>query len=115
MGLADQKCAPCDGSTPPLKGDALRDYHRETPDWNVVDEHHLERIFTFPDFRQALDFVNRIGGIAEEQGHHPDMLLSWGKVDVKIFTHKVNGLTDADFILAAKIDREAGRRTRSAP
>lgn len=113
MGLADRKCAPCDGSTPALKGDALRDFEHETPEWNVVDEHHIERTFTFPDFRQALDFVNRIGGIAEEQEHHPDVFLTWGKVGVKIFTHKVNGLTDADFILAAKIEREASQRMRA--
>jgi 4a-hydroxytetrahydrobiopterin dehydratase len=73
----------------------------------VVDEHHLHRTFGFPDFRQALSFTNLIGELAEEQGHHPDLCLGWGKVEVSIWTHKVNGLTESDFVLAAKIDRLA--------
>jgi 4a-hydroxytetrahydrobiopterin dehydratase len=72
--------------------------------WQVVAEHHLAKMFIFPDFRTALDFVNRAGAIAEEEGHHPDLYLSWGKVEVKIWTHKIDGLTESDFILAAKID-----------
>jgi 4a-hydroxytetrahydrobiopterin dehydratase len=71
----------------------------------VVDEHHLSKSHTFPDFVSALDFVNRVGAIAEQEGHHPDLYLSWGKVEVRIWTHKINGLTESDFILAAKIDR----------
>jgi len=84
--------------------------HRELPEfahWSVIDEHHIVRTYKFPDFKSALEFVNRIGAIAEEQGHHPDMMLSWGKVEVTTWTHKVNGLTESDFILAAKIDRLA--------
>ena len=71
----------------------------------MIDHHHLERSFTFPNFQTALDFVNRVGGLAEEQGHHPDLYLSWGRVGIKIWTHKIDGLTESDFILAAKIDR----------
>jgi len=71
----------------------------------VVDGHHLLKTFTFPDFKTALAFVNRAGEIAEEEGHHPDLLLSWGKVEVKTWTHKIDGLTESDFILAAKIDK----------
>ena len=71
----------------------------------MIDHHHLERSFTFPDFQTALDFVNRVGGLAEEQGHHPDLYLAWGRVGIKIWTHKIDGLTESDFILAAKIDR----------
>jgi len=78
---------------------------RQTPAWTVVDGHHIERTWKFPDFRQALAFVNRIGALAEEQGHHPDIFLTWGEVRVKIFTHKIDGLSESDFILAAKIDR----------
>jgi 4a-hydroxytetrahydrobiopterin dehydratase len=90
---------------PPLKGAEIEKYRAEIPEWNVVNEHHLERVFTFPDFKTALEFVNRVGELAEEQGHHPDLLLSWGRVEVRIWTHKVDGLTESDFILAAKIDR----------
>ncbi len=87
-----------------MKGEELRSYTGELPDWNVVEEHHLRKTFAFPDFRQALAFVNRIGEVAEEEGHHPDLTLVWGRVDVEIYTHKIQGLTPSDFILAAKID-----------
>jgi len=82
--------------------------HRQLPEfahWNVVDQHHIVRSYKFPDFKSALDFVNRVGAIAEEQGHHPDIMLAWGKVEITTWTHKVDGLTESDFILAAKIDR----------
>jgi 4a-hydroxytetrahydrobiopterin dehydratase len=105
MSLAEKTCVPCKGGVPPLKGAALETLHRELPDWEVVEEHHLRRTFRFPDFKKALDFVNRAGAIAEEQGHHPDILLAWGKAEVTIYTHKIDGLTESDFVLAAKIDR----------
>jgi len=73
--------------------------------WQVVDDHHLAKTFTFPDFRTALEFVNRAGAIAEQEGHHPDLCLAWGKVDVQIYTHKIRGLTESDFVMAAKIDQ----------
>jgi 4a-hydroxytetrahydrobiopterin dehydratase len=91
-----------------LKGEELAAVHRQLPQsaqWKVVNEHHIMRSYTFPDFRTALAFVNKVGALAEEQGHHPDILLAWGKVDITIWTHKVDGLTESDFILAAKIDR----------
>ncbi|HWZ81570.1 MAG TPA: 4a-hydroxytetrahydrobiopterin dehydratase [Terriglobales bacterium] len=103
--LADKTCIPCRGGTPPLKGLALTDFHRQLPEWNVVDEHHLTRTYKFPDFKSALAFVNKVGELAEEQGHHPDILLAWGKVEITTWTHAVNGLTESDFILAAKVDR----------
>lgn len=103
--LAEKTCVPCKGGTPPLKGAELQQFSHQLPNWKVVDEHHITRTFTFPDFQKALDFVNRVGAIAEEQGHHPDILLTWGKVEITIWTHKVQGLTESDFILAAKIDR----------
>jgi 4a-hydroxytetrahydrobiopterin dehydratase len=105
MSLADKTCVPCRGGVPPLKGDALNALNKELPDWEVVGEHHLHKVFRFPDFQKALDFVNRAGAIAEEQGHHPDILLTWGKAEVTIFTHKIDGLTESDFVLAAKINR----------
>ena len=106
--LASRTCVPCRGGVPPLKGKELSDLHKQLPDfahWKVVNEHHITRTFTFPDFVKALDFVNRIGAVAEEQGHHPDILLTWGKVEVTLWTHKVDGLTESDFIMAAKIDK----------
>jgi 4a-hydroxytetrahydrobiopterin dehydratase len=104
--LAAETCVPCRGGVPPLHGDDLRDLEDTlSGGWQVVAEHHLEKEFTFPDFASALAFTNRIGAIAEEQGHHPDIYLAWGKVRVTIWTHKVDGLTRSDFVLAAKIDQ----------
>ena len=102
--LASKKCVPCRGGVPPLKGEALQALQNQVRGWNVVEEHHVAKHFKFPDFRKALDFVNRVGEIAEEQGHHPGIYLTWGKVEITIHTHKINGLTESDFILAAKID-----------
>jgi 4a-hydroxytetrahydrobiopterin dehydratase len=93
-----------------LKGKELADIHQQLTDWahwKVINEHHIVRAFTFPDFKQALAFVNRVGSLAEEQGHHPDILLSWGKAEITLLTHKIDGLTESDFIMAAKIDRLA--------
>jgi 4a-hydroxytetrahydrobiopterin dehydratase len=103
--LASQDCVPCRGGVPPLKGKELTEILKEVPQWKAVDEHHIIRTFTFPDFKQALDFVNRVGEVAESQGHHPDILLAWGKAEITLWTHKIDGLTQSDFIMAAKIDR----------
>lgn len=108
MSLESKTCVPCRGGIPPLKGQELAELHQQLPDsadWKVVNEHHLTRAFTFPNFKQALDFVDIVGALAEEQGHHPDILLKWGKVEVTLWTHKIDGLTESDFIMAAKIDR----------
>ena len=103
--LASKTCVPCRGGTPPLKGEELHSYSHQLPNWQVIDEHHITRTFTFPDFQKALDFVNRVGAVAEQQGHHPDIFLTWGKVGITLWTHSVNGLTESDFIMAAKIDQ----------
>ncbi|HYU24734.1 MAG TPA: 4a-hydroxytetrahydrobiopterin dehydratase [Thermoanaerobaculia bacterium] len=104
--LANEKCIPCHGGVPALQGEELAALARELgAEWRVVDEHHLEREFRFPDFAQALSFTNKVGAIAEAEGHHPDIYLAWGKVRVTIWTHKVDGLTRSDFVLAAKIER----------
>jgi 4a-hydroxytetrahydrobiopterin dehydratase len=103
--LAAKQCVACRGGVPPLKGEALETLRRQLPQWTVIDEHHLTREFAFPDFRKALDFTVKVGELAEEQWHHPDILLSWGKVAITIWTHKIDGLTESDFILAAKIDQ----------
>jgi 4a-hydroxytetrahydrobiopterin dehydratase len=104
--LADKTCIPCKGGVPPVRGEALKDLQRQLGgEWNVVKEHHLEKEFKFPDFKEALAFTNRVGAVAEEQGHHPDIYLGWGKVRITIWTHKIDGLTESDFVLAAKIER----------
>ncbi len=103
--LAQKACVPCRGGVPPLAGPELADLEAALGGgWRAVDEHHLEKAFGFEDFRSALDFTNRVGELAEEQGHHPDIYLSWGRVRTQIWTHKIDGLTESDFILAAKID-----------
>jgi 4a-hydroxytetrahydrobiopterin dehydratase len=103
--LADKKCVPCRGGVPPIKGKELDKLRKNVPQWSVISEHHLKREFKFPDFAKALEFINRVGALAEEQGHHPDILLAWGKAEITLWTHKVDGLTESDFIMAAKIDR----------
>jgi 4a-hydroxytetrahydrobiopterin dehydratase len=109
--LASKTCVPCRGGVPPLGGQELRNFHYEVPNWKVINDHHITREFKFPDFRTALNFVNRVGEVAEQQGHHPDILLSWGRVEVTLWTHKIDGLTESDFIMAAKIDQlDSGQR-----
>jgi 4a-hydroxytetrahydrobiopterin dehydratase len=104
--LANEKCVPCHGGVPALHGAELKNLARELGSgWTITGEHHIEKEFQFPDFVQALAFTNRIGAIAEDEGHHPDIHLRWGGVRVEIWTHAVNGLTRSDFVLAAKIDR----------
>jgi 4a-hydroxytetrahydrobiopterin dehydratase len=103
--LANKTCVPCRGGVPPLKGQELKKLHEQVPNWQVSNEHHLTREFKFPDFRTALDFVNNVGELAEQQGHHPDIVLKWGSVGITLWTHKIDGLTESDFIMAAKIDQ----------
>ena len=103
--LAERQCVPCRGGVPPMKGDEITEMSSQLPDWQVVNEHHLQRNYRFKDFRETLDFVNRVGELAEEQGHHPDICFGWGKADITIWTHKIDGLTESDFVLAAKIDK----------
>ena len=104
--LAARRCVPCRGDTPPLRGEAVsRLLEQLGGGWRAVDEHHLEKEYAFPDFAEALAFTNRVGALAEEQGHHPDIYLAWGKVRITIWTHKIDGLSRGDFVLAAKIDQ----------
>jgi 4a-hydroxytetrahydrobiopterin dehydratase len=104
--LAAKECVPCKGGIPPLKGRALRTLLKAVNNgWQVIEEHHLEKEYKFDDFRQALDFTNRVGEMAEQQGHHPDIYLAWGKVKVSIWTHKIDGLVESDFIFAARTDQ----------
>ena len=103
--LANKKCIPCQGGIPPLTEEEIQPLITEVPDWNVVELHHLEKEFTFNNFIEALEFTNKVGELAESEGHHPDIYLAWGKVKIQIWTHKINGLNESDFILAAKINQ----------
>ena len=103
--LAERACIPCRGGVPPLRAAEIDALLQKLPlGWHAVDEHHIEKTFDFRNFRQALAFTNEVGKIAEEQQHHPDIHLSWGRVRLEIWTHKIDGLTESDFILAAKCD-----------
>ena len=106
--LADKTCVPCKGGVPPLDAETTEFLRAQLDGWRVVDGRKLTKAYRFPDFAKALAFVNRIGAIAEEQSHHPDIYLAWGKVTVEVWTHKINGLTESDFIFAAKCDRSSG-------
>ena len=103
--LAQKKCQACQGNEDPLKGDELQDLQQQLDSgWKLVEEHHLEKVFSFDNFRQTLDFVNRVGEVAEQEDHHPDIYLTYGKAKIQIWTHKIDGLTESDFIFAAKTD-----------
>ena len=105
--LAQENCIPCRGGVPPLKGEELDVLQEKLGNgWQIINEHHLEKEYIFADFRQALDFTVKVGEVAENQGHHPDIYLAWGKVKLTIWTHKIDGLTESDFILGAKADQK---------
>ena len=104
--LAQKECMACNGGVPPLKGNDLARLAQELGhEWKVVNEHHLEREYKFENFRQALDFTNKVGELAEQQNHHPDIYLAWGKVKLTLWTHKIDGLTESDFVFAAKVNQ----------
>jgi 4a-hydroxytetrahydrobiopterin dehydratase len=106
--LAAKQCVPCRGGVPPLAGKELDDLQAQLGGgWRVTGGHHLEKEYRFKDFREALAFTNRVGELAEQQAHHPDIYLAWGKVRLTIWTHKIDGLTESDFVFAAKADRVA--------
>lgn len=102
--LSEKTCVPCRGGVPPLGAEESAGLLAQLDGWSIERDHHLMRAFEFPDFAKALAFVNTVGAIAEEQGHHPDIYLTWGRVRIEVWTHKIDGLTESDFILAAKID-----------
>ena len=105
--LAKKTCIPCKGGVPPLKGTKLDDLLEKLKnDWKIIKEHHLEKEYSFKNFKEALNFTIKVGELAEDQGHHPDIFLAWGKVKLTIWTHKIDGLTESDFIFAAKADKE---------
>ena len=103
--LAERECLPCRGGTPPLQGEDLRRLHAALGEsWQVAEGKRLEKEFRFPDFREALAFANKVGGLAERVNHHPDITIAWGRAQVVIWTHKIGGLSEADFVFAAKVD-----------
>ena len=103
--LASKQCVPCRGGVPPLPGDQIAKLQAQLDGWEVVNGHHLRKVYKFADFGEAQAFVNRAGELAEEQQHHPDICYGWGRAEITIWTHKIDGLTESDFILAAKIDK----------
>jgi 4a-hydroxytetrahydrobiopterin dehydratase len=104
--LADKQCGACKSGEAPMSPDGFSAFTRQLDaGWAIQENHYLEREFRFPDFKSALRFTNAVGYLAEEQGHHPDIILGWGVVKLKLWTHSVNGLTENDFVMAAKIDR----------
>ena len=107
--LADKKCVPCEGSTPPFDKAEIHKYLKKVDGWDVkIDEgksYFLVKEFKFKNFTQSQNFVNKVGNIAESEGHHPDISFGWGYCKIRIFTHAIKGLAESDFILAAKIDR----------
>jgi 4a-hydroxytetrahydrobiopterin dehydratase len=107
MELHEKSCVPCKGGVPPLSPDEVSKLLALIEGWEAPRDHHLTKMFRFPDFKAALAFVDRVGAMAEQQGHHPDLHLAWGKVTVEVWTHKINGLTESDFVFAAKCDRLA--------
>lgn len=107
MSLAEKSCVPCRGGVPPMESHRVEEMLRQLDaGWSATHDHtRLERAFSFKGFAPALAFANKIGDIAEAEGHHPDLHVRWGSCTVEIWTHKINGLTESDFILAAKVDR----------
>ena len=106
MSLADKQCIPCRGGVPPLPQARIDELLAELePGWRLNSAGHLERCYEFRNFAEALAFANRVGAIAEQEAHHPDLHVAWGRCGVEIWTHKIDGLTESDFYLAAKADR----------
>lgn len=104
--LADKSCKPCQGGVDPLTPEQYKPLLEQLPDgWEVVEDKKLVKSFKFKNFAQALEYVNKVGEIAEDQGHHPDVFLAWGKVKLTVWTHKIHGLHESDFIFAAKADK----------
>lgn len=106
--LSEERCVPCRGGVPTLTESQIAELHPQVPEWRVVEkdgEKRLERTFSFKDFARALAFTNRVGGLAEEQGHHPLIVTEWGKVTVDWWTHAIHGLHRNDFVMASKTDK----------
>ncbi len=106
--LSEKKCVPCEGNIPSFTIEEIHKYLKKVDGWNVnedkIDGYHLSKDFKFSNFSESQKFVNKVGDLAEEEGHHPDIWFGWGYAKIKIYTHAIKGLAESDFILAAKID-----------
>ena len=102
--LTSKHCEPCEAGTDPLTHEAIQPFLSAVPEWELIDDKSIHREFEFPDFKDALDFANRVGEIAEQEGHHPDLAVGWGHCNITLTTHAIGGLSENDFILAAKIN-----------
>jgi len=109
MKLSEKKCVPCTGGVPPLTPEQIGKLNSELSGWELIDNKRITKSFKFNDFKAAMDLADRIAVIAEEEGHHPDLTVRWGELSIELWTHKINALTESDFILAAKIDEAATR------
>ena len=107
MTLTQKKCIPCSGGTPKMTASEIKDLLLQIDGWQVADEKKLVKTFSFNDFNGPMKLENKCWQVAESEGHHPDLFVAWGKLNVEIWTHAVGGLTESDFILAAKIDEAA--------
>ncbi|NIR45857.1 MAG: 4a-hydroxytetrahydrobiopterin dehydratase [Gemmatimonadetes bacterium] len=107
--LAQKKCEPCRGGIPPMEEKEAREYLKDAPGWALADDaKRISKEFKFETFPGAIDFVNRVAEVAEDQGHHPDLHIHYNKVEAELWTHKIDGLHENDFIMAAKLDELAG-------
>ncbi|MDP9326481.1 MAG: 4a-hydroxytetrahydrobiopterin dehydratase [Candidatus Dormibacteraeota bacterium] len=113
MALADQKCVACTAETPPLTGTEVAQLLSQVDGWQVNDAGHLTKDYKLKNFVAAVDLVNAITPVAEEEGHHPDLHVGWGRVGVELWTHAIDGLSEADFVMAAKIDRVSAQSAGS--
>lgn len=102
--LSSRNCTPCRGGVPPMNTSEAERFAKELDGWEVINNHHLHKLYQLSDFAASLRFVNEVSSLAEEQGHHPDICFGWGRAEITVWTHKADGLTESDFILAAKID-----------
>src|SRR3989304_9225391 len=104
--LASLKCVPCQGGIPPLNAEEIEKFYLDLGNrWEGIEDHHLKKRYKFADFKEALSFVNKVGEMAEEIGHHPEITFGWGFAEIQIYTHKINGLHEADFIFSPKVDK----------
>ena len=107
--LSEKKCIPCEGNIPPFNNEEIQKYLKQVDGWKVIEDsldgYHLIKNFKFENFIESQNFVNKVGDIAEKEGHHPDIWFGWGYAKIKIYTHSIKGLAESDFILAAKIDK----------
>jgi len=106
MDLSDKKCKPCEGGVPPLNPQEISEYKKKiSAGWTVEENHKIGKVFLFVNYKHTMDFVNKVASLAEEEGHHPVMHVYYSRIEIELWTHAINGLSENDFIMAAKIDK----------